>query len=148
MTTHDITITLQDPVETGMHFLADTGDGIHVAIDSDASVGGQDLGVRPQKLMLAGLAACTAMDVISILRKKRQTITGFEVRVTAEKATEHPKVYTSIHITYILTGEDVDPAAVDRAIELSMEKYCPVANMLKHVVPITTEVELKAGTPA
>ncbi len=138
---HEITIKLVD----GMHFEGkayppEESPDIHM--DATGTVGGQGEGARPQSLMLVSLAGCTGMDVISILRKKRQNVTDFEVTVRGEKAEEHPKVYTHIRVTYTVTGHDVDPAAVERSIELSMTKYCPVAGMLKQVVPIETDYEI------
>jgi putative redox protein len=85
------------------------------------------------------------MDVISILRKKRQEVSGLEIKIRAEKADEHPKVYTHIWVTYIVRGNGIDPDAVARAIELSMTRYCPVAGMLKQVVPIETSYEIVEG---
>lgn len=85
---------------------------------------------------MAGLAGCTAMDVISILQKKKQDVTHFEVKVNADRAKEHPKVFTKIGITFYVTGNEIDPVAVDRAIELSSTKYCPAHAMLGKVVPI------------
>jgi putative redox protein len=82
------------------------------------------------ELIAIGLAGCTAMDVISILQKKRQDVTGFEVQVHADRATEFPKVFTNIMIEYIVKGHHVDPVAVERCIELSTTKYCPAQAML------------------
>ena len=133
-------------LESGMHFEGygwPAGDGVTVHLDAKESAGGEGKGVRPQSLTLVSLAGCTAMDVISILRKKRQDITDFEVRVRADRADEHPRVYTHIWVTYIVTGHDVDPAAIERSIELSVEKYCPVIGLLKDVVPIDTEYEIR-----
>lgn len=138
---HDVVVTLQE----GMHFEASSfphGEGCTVQLDAAETFGGEGKGSRPQSLLLVSLGGCTGMDVISILRKKRQDVTAFEVRLRAEKAAEHPKVYTHIWLTYVVTGRDIDPAAVERAIELSMEKYCPVANLLKPVVAIETEFEI------
>jgi putative redox protein len=126
----------------GMHFEGSPGDEITVQLDAAEEFGGQGKGTRPQKLMLVSLAGCTGMDVISILRKKQQTVTGFEVRVRAERADEHPRVYTHIWLTYVVKGKNVDPAAVKRAIELSITKYCPVANLIQKVVPIETEYQI------
>lgn len=127
----------------GAAYPPDEGGTIH--LDSKPEVGGQGLGARPQSLMLVSLAGCTGMDVISILRKKRQDVTGFEVSVAAERVDEHPRVYTHIWVTYTVTGHDVDPKAVERAIELSMTKYCPVAALLKQVVPIETDYRIVAA---
>jgi len=129
----------------GMHFAGygyPEGDEASVQLDASKDVGGTDQGDRPQSLLLVSLCGCTAMDVISILRKKRQAVTGLEVRARAPKAENHPRVYTSIHLTYIVTGEDIDPAAIERSIELSLTRYCPVAGLLKDVVPIDTSYEI------
>ncbi len=96
----------------------------------------------PIELMLLSLAGCTAMDVISILEKKRQHVTAFQVRAHGERAAEHPKVFTSIHLDYDVTGHRVDEAAVARAIELSQTKYCPAYAMLAPVVPITSSYRI------
>ncbi|MCC6905916.1 MAG: OsmC family protein [Anaerolineae bacterium] len=135
---HEISMTLHD----GMHFEADTGDGVNIHMDSDESVGGHGLGARPQKVLLAALAGCSSMDVISILRKKRQEVTGLDVKVRGEKAEDYPRVYTRIDLHYIVTGKEIDPEAVARSIELSMTKYCSVAGQLHASVPIHTSYEI------
>ncbi len=121
----------------GMRFDATALSGHEVALDSATEHGGHNEGFRPMELFLMGLAGCTAMDVISILEKKRQNVTGFEVRVTGNRAEEHPRVYTDAHIEYIVRGHGVDPKAVERAIELSQTKYCPAQAMLGQTMPIT-----------
>lgn len=128
----DATLTLHE----GMHFVAVADSGHEVHIDSDASVGGSDSASRPMELMLISLAGCTAMDVISILRKKRQDVTGLQLKTHADRAEDHPKVFTAITIEYIVRGRDIDPAAVERAIELSADRYCSAQAMLKQVVPM------------
>ena len=110
--------------------------GFSIPLGSSPLVGGDDDGFRPMELFLTGLAGCTAMDVISILQKKQQDVTHFEVKVNADRAQEHPKVFTKIWITFFVTGNEIDPVAVDRAIELSSTKYCPAHTMLGKVVPI------------
>lgn len=105
-------------------------------LDSDVSAGGDDSAARPMEYIAIGLAGCTAMDVISILNKKKQAITGFEVRFHGGRAQEHPKVFTQAVIEYLIHGLDVDEAAVLRAIELSAEKYCPAQAMLVKAFPI------------
>jgi putative redox protein len=100
------------------------------------------------ELLLVGLAGCTAMDVISILEKKQQRVTAFEVHAHAERAAEHPKVFTSIHLTYILTGAGIDPDAVARAIELSETRYCPAQSMLVKAAPITHSYDIREATPS
>jgi putative redox protein len=136
---HEIKVTLED----GMHFAAQAdGDEFIIHLDAAAEHGGRGLGSSPVKMVLVGLAGCTAMDVISILRKKREDVVGLEVRVRGERAEEHPKVYTRIEVEFIVTGRGVKPASVERSIELSMETYCPVAAMLKQGVPITTSYQI------
>ncbi len=97
-----------------------------------------ETGVRPMDTLLVGLLGCTLMDVVSILKKKRQPFTGVRVEATTERAEEHPKVYTQIHLEFIVTGKDTSPQAVERAIELSQTKYCPASAMLSQAVEITT----------
>jgi putative redox protein len=126
----------------GMKFIATADSNHDVILDSDPSVGGTDLGSRPMELILEGLAGCTAMDVISIMRKKRQNVTGYEVTAHAERAEQHPKVFTAIEINYIFRGKDIDPKAVERAIELSEQIYCPAQAMLAQVAPIKLSYEI------
>ena len=103
---------------------------------------GRETGPRPLELLLIGLAGCSGMDVVSILQKKRQPFTGLQVKVTAERADEHPRVYTHIHLEYVVTGQGVEPQAVERAIELSQTKYCPASAMLSKAVEITTSYQI------
>ncbi len=118
--------------EGGMKFDAEAGSGFSLRMDS----GEESTGFSPMELILVGLAGCTGMDVISILQKKRQPVTGFEVRVVGRRAESHPKVYTEIDVEYEVEGQGVDPQAVERAIELSRDKYCSVSNMLKRVAAL------------
>ncbi len=120
----------------GMQFVAEGGTGHAIVLDGDPSVGGRDTGSRPMELVLMGLAGCTAMDVAFILRRKRASFTGLEVNVEAERADTHPKVYTKIHVEYVVYG-DVPEKAVRQAIELSEEKYCSVSAMLRKTAEIT-----------
>jgi putative redox protein len=119
-----------------MSFSGTADTGFELPLGSDPSVGGDNDGFRPVELFAIGLGGCTAMDVISILRKKRQDVTAFEVQVHADRAEEHPKVFTHVVVEYHLTGHDIDEKAVVRAIELSSTRYCPAQGMLKQVVPI------------
>jgi putative redox protein len=140
----DATVTLQER----MSFVARADSEFTLNLGADADVGGDADGLRPMELMLISLAGCTAMDVISILRKKRQHITSFQVEAHAERATEHPKVFTDVTLKYVVHGVNVDPQAVSRAIELSQTKYCPAQAMLIQAVPIRHEyeiVEVEAG---
>jgi putative redox protein len=107
-----------------------------ITIDAGFASGGHNSGPEPKELLLLSLGSCTGMDVISILRKKRQQVTQYSVNVHATEATTYPKVYTTILVEHIVGGRSVDPAAVARSIELSITKYCPVHAMLSNVVPI------------
>lgn len=125
-------------LDKGMRFSGRAQSGFDVVMDADGSVGGDNTGPRPMELILIGLCGCTAMDVISILRKKRQTVSNLEVRAHAGRADTHPKVFTDIHLEYMVRGENVDPLAVERAIQLSAERYCPAQAMLGQVSKMTT----------
>jgi putative redox protein len=126
----------------GMSFTGLAASGFTVPLGTDPSVGGQNDGFRPLELMAISLAGCTAMDVISILRKKQQTVTGFEVSVHAVQQENHPHVFTKAQILYKVTGPSVDPNALLRAIELSAVKYCPAQTMLAKAFPIELVYEI------
>jgi putative redox protein len=126
----------------GMSFTGKADTGFEVPLGAEPEVGGADDGFRPLELMAVSLAGCTAMDVISILAKKKQDVTAFEVTVHAEQAQEFPKVFTQAVITYLVTGHAVDEVAVLRAIELSETKYCPAQAMLGKVVPMELVYEI------
>jgi putative redox protein len=119
-----------------MSFTGTADSGFTLPLGTEPVVGGDNDGFRPMELMAISLAGCTAMDVISILQKKRQEVTGFEVKVHAERADEFPKVFTHVTVEYIVTGRNVDPAAIERSIELSATKYCPAQAMLAKAVAI------------
>jgi putative redox protein len=127
----------------GMAFTGVNDEGYLVPMDSSAKVGGQDVGFRPLQLLAVGLAGCTGMDVISILQKKRQEVTGFEVSAEVERSTEHPKVFNKIILTYTVKGKNLDPQAVERAVELSETKYCGAQAMLKKTAEITHKIVLE-----
>lgn len=111
-------------------------------LGTEPEVGGDADGFRPLELLLVGLAGCTAMDVISILTKKRQEVTAFEVKVHADRLDTHPRVFSDIVIEYIVTGRAIDPAAVERAVELSETKYCPAQAMLNKAASISHKITL------
>jgi putative redox protein len=117
-------------------FAALTPSSHSLTIDIGTDFGGSDSGPEPKELLLVSLGTCVGEDVISILHKKRQLVTGYTINVYAIEAQEHPKVYTSILVEHIVSGHEVDPKAVARSIELSITKYCPVHAMLAGVVPI------------
>lgn len=129
-------------VDEGMSFEGTASSGHTLMLDASTEHGGQDAGFRPMELLLVGLAGCTAMDVISILRKKRQNVTGLEVRVEGKRAVDHPRVYTEICVEYVVRGQGVDPRAVERSIELSETKYCSAMAMLRAVAQITTSSQI------
>jgi putative redox protein len=124
-------------LETGMRFDAQATSGYHVTLDSNELSGGQRDGFSPMEMLLVGLAGCTGMDVISIMRKKRQNVTAYEVHVQGIRADEHPKVFVEITIEHIVTGHNIQSAAVARAIELSATRYCGAEAMLGKVAHIT-----------
>lgn len=125
-----------------LKFTGTADSGNNVTMDAEGQVGGAGEGIRPMEMIALGLAGCTAMDVISILQKKRQEVTHFEVTVDAPRSGEHPKVFTSAEITYEITGKNIDEAAVLRAIELSATRYCPAQAMLGQVFPIDLRYEI------
>lgn len=128
--------------DQGMRFNGSADSGFRVALDSDPGAGGTDSGFRPLELLAISLAGCTAMDVISILHKKKQAVTAFDVRVHTEQQAEHPHVFTLARILYLVTGRKVDEAAVRRSIELSALKYCPAQTMLSKAFPIELAYEI------
>ncbi|MFM7174639.1 MAG: OsmC family protein [Caldilinea sp.] len=126
----------------GMQFEGTADSGHTLVLDASQEVGGADRGFRPMELMAVSLAGCTAMDVISILRKKRQAVTSFEVKVSTQGASGHPHVFTAIELTYVVRGKGIDPAAVERAMQLSADTYCPAQAMLRQAAPITLKYEI------
>jgi putative redox protein len=126
----------------GLSFIGSADSGFEIPLGADRSVGGADDGFHPIELMGVSLAGCTAMDVISILRKKQQEVTAFEVKVHADRAREHPKVFTRLVVTYLVTGRGVDETALLRAVELSAAKYCPAQAMLSRIAPMELKYEI------
>ena len=121
----------------GMRLVGDVEDGPAIVLDSKKEIFGTHSGPTPMELLLLGLAGCTAMDVISILKKKREPLTNLQVKVTAERAEEHPKVYTKIRLEYIAYGDGVSEKSLARAIELSESTYCSANAMLNKTAEIT-----------
>ena len=134
--------------QQGLHFTGTAATGFEVPLGAEAELGGANDGFRPLELMAVSLAGCTAMDVISILKKKQQAVTAFEVKVQADQAQEFPKVFTHTFITYLVTGHNLDELAVRRSIELSATKYCPAQAMLGKVVPMELHYEIYEGESA
>lgn len=126
----------------GMHFRATGKNNVSVSVDTPAEVGGASAGPTPMELMLVSLGSCTAMDVISILRKKRQDVTAYRVEVTGTVADEYPHVYTHIAIRHVIEGNAVSDEAVRHSIELSETKYCSAYAMLEKAAEITSSFEI------
>ncbi len=127
----------------GVHFAATPGSGHTVETDGPAEYGGKDAGARPMELMLMGVGACSSYDVVTILEKGRQQISGCVATLKAERAAEPPKVFTSIQMHFVVTGKDLNPKKVERAINLSAEKYCSASIMLQRAgVQITHTFEI------
>jgi putative redox protein len=127
----------------GLSFTGSAADsGFTLPLGADPQVGGANDGFRPLELLAVGLAGCTAMDVISILEKKRQPVKAFEVRVHADQAEEHPRVFTKVLIEYVVTGKGVAREAVERAVNLSETKYCPAQAMLRTAATIESKITI------
>ena len=129
----------------GLLFTGHADSGHSVVMDGPEHAGGSDSAPRPSELLLLSLAGCTGMDVISILRKKRQSVTSLQVAVSGEQSEEYPAAFPHLKVTYTVRGDNVDPEAVRRAIELSEEKYCSVGATLKAAAAITSDFEIVAG---
>jgi len=127
----------------GMTFVAESGSGHAVVVDAAPDVGGRNLGARPMELVLMGTGSCSAIDVMHILRKARQAVTGCVVELEAERAAEDPKVFTRIRMHYIVSGKALAAAQVERAIELSKEKYCSASVMLAKTVAFEVDFEIR-----
>ena len=127
---------------SGMGFVAETGSGHLLTMDGAPDGGGRNLAPRPMEVMLAGAGGCTAYDVVLILKRGRHAVSGCQVKLSAERAAEDPKVFTRIHLHFTVTGRGLPPTAVARAIELSHERYCSATIMLAKTAEITTSHEL------
>ena len=135
---------------SGMGFVAETGSGHILAMDgapdeAHPAHGGQNLAPRPMEAVLAGTGGCTAYDVVLILRRGRHDVRGCSVKLSSERAATDPKVFTRIHIHFTITGRDIPPAAVERAIALSHDKYCSASIMLGKTAAISTSFDLVAA---
>jgi len=126
----------------GVSFVGESGSGHAVVIDGAPEHGGRNIGVRPMELFLMGAVACTAFDVVHILRKARQPIVDCSVEADAERAPTDPKVFTKIHLRYAVVGRGLDPHHVERAVKLSKEKYCSATLMLAKTAEVTHEIAL------
>lgn len=129
----------------GMSFVAQTASGHIVAMDGAPEGGGHNLAPRPMEMVLLGTGGCTAYDVVLILKRGRQDVSGCSVQLQAERAGEDPKVFTRINFHFVVTGKNLNPATVERAIKLSHEKYCSASIMLAKTAEITHTLELVEG---
>ena len=126
----------------GMLMVGKSHSGHSITMDGPPEIGGNNLGVRPMEMLLLGVAGCTMIDVVTTLKKMRQDLTNCETKLSAERADEHPKVFTDIHIQFIVKGQDLDPKKVEKAIILSAEKYCSASIMLGKTASITHDFEI------
>lgn len=127
---------------SGMGFVAETGSGHVLMMDGAPDGGGRNLAPRPMETVLAGTGGCTAYDVVLILKRGRHDVRGCQVKVSSERAATDPKVFTKIHMHFTITGQDIPTAAVERAVQMSHEKYCSASIMLAKTAEITTSFEL------
>ena len=125
-----------------MSFVAETGSGHLLTMDGAPDAGGRNLAPRPMELVLAGAGGCSAFDVVMILKRGRQEVTGCEAKLSAERADTDPKVFTKIHFHFVVKGKGLKPEAVERAIKLSAEKYCSASIMLGKMAEITHDWEI------
>ena len=126
----------------GMLMVGKSHSGHSITMDGPIEIGGENLGVRPMEMLLLGVAGCTMIDVVTTLQKMRQDLSHCETKISAERANEHPKVFTDIHIQFIVKGKDLDSKKVDKAISLSAEKYCSASIMLGKTANITHDFEV------
>ena len=126
----------------GLLMVGKSDSGHTITMDGPPESGGENLGVRPMEMLLLGVAGCTMIDVVTTLKKMRQDLSHLETKINAERATDHPKVFTDIHIHFILKGQDLDEKKVDKAITLSAEKYCSASIMLGETATITHDFEV------
>jgi len=126
----------------GMMFLGESGTGHTVIMDGPAELGGRNMGVRPMELLLIGMGGCTSFDVMQILQKGRQNVTDCVAEIAAERVETVPKVFSKIHVHFVVTGKALKEATVARAVKLSAEKYCSASIMLEKAVEITHDFEI------
>ncbi len=129
----------------GVSFVGESGSGHAIVTDGAPDAGGRNLGMRPMELVLMGAATCTAFDLVLILRKARQPIADCVVEAEAERAGVVPRVFTKIHLRYVVAGRGLDPKQVDRAVQLSKDKYCSATQMLGKTAAITYEIAIVEG---
>ena len=127
----------------GVSFVGESETGHAVVLDGAPENGGRNIGMRPMEMLLIGMGACTAFDVVTILKKARQPILNCVAEINAVRADEIPKVFTTIHVHFVITGNNLNQTQVDRAVKLSAEKYCSASIMLSKSVVITHDFEIK-----
>lgn len=123
-------------------FMGETESGHAVIMDASPEVGGRNLGMRPMEMLLVGMGGCSSVDVVTILKKSRQPITDCVAEITAERADEIPKVFTKIHVHFVVTGKGLNPVQVERAVNLSAEKYCSASIMLGKAAQMSHDFEI------
>jgi putative redox protein len=126
----------------GMHMVGESGSGHAVVMDGPAEFGGKDLGIRPMEMLLLGMAGCTTVDVVGTLEKMREKLSDCQAQISAVRSDEYPKVFTNIHVHFIIKGEQIDPLKVEKAIKLSADKYCSASIMLGETADITHDFEI------
>lgn len=126
----------------GMAFMAESESGHAMIMDGAPDIGGRNLGPRPMEMLLMGAGGCTSIDVVMILQKSRQDVTDCAVELTAERASDHPKVFTRIHFHFVVKGRSLKPEIVERAINLSAEKYCSATIILAKTAKITHDYKI------
>lgn len=124
-------------------FIVESGSGHAIVVDGPAEIGGRNLGPRPMELMLMSVGSCSAVDIVQILKKARQPVAGCEVEVSGERADTDPKVFTKIHLQFIVSGKGLSENHVKRAVQLSAEKYCSASIMLQKAAEVTHGYELR-----
>lgn len=125
-----------------MSFVGESGSGHSVVMDGAPDVGGRNMGVRPMEMVLLGLGGCTSFDLVLILQRQRQAVADVQVEIEAERATKVPKVFTKIHVHYVVEGCGLDPKKVERAVKMTAEKYCSVSIMLSASVEMSHDFEI------
>ena len=126
----------------GMLMVGKSDSGHAIVMDGPPEIGGENLGVRPMEMLLLGMAGCTMIDVVTTLEKMRENLSDCQTKVSADRSEEYPKVFTNIHVHFVLRGKQLNPSKVDKAIKLSAEKYCSASIMLGKTAVITHDFEI------
>jgi putative redox protein len=129
----------------GVSFIGESASGHAIIMDGAPDIGGRNIGMRPMEMLLIGMGGCTSVDVVHILRKSRQDVTDCVAEITAERAPTDPKVFTKIHVHFVVTGRELKPEQVGRAVKLSAEKYCSASIMLAKTAAVTHDFEIRAA---